>query len=171
MVSKSLRSRTQCFRQRPKNKTEKSRIASGLARGAKQTPTPSPVWGRTLVCTFPGIRVQAGDVWSCHGDCCQQRLPPWNLFDPVTHTQSWNNRLCKWLLLCKQRQGCKSIINELGDIDIHPHLISTAQQPEEKRGVCPAKSHGLVGNSEKEKTLGTKPQRGRDDGLQPLNRF
>jgi hypothetical protein len=90
--------------------------------------------------------------------------PWWNLFGPVTHTQSWNNRLCKWLLLCKYRQGWKSIINELGDIDIHLHLISTAWQPEET-WVCLAKSHGLVGNSEKKKKQETKTQRGRDDCL------
>jgi hypothetical protein len=27
--------------------------------------------------------------------------PWWNLFGLMTPTQSWNNRLCKWPLLCK----------------------------------------------------------------------
>lgn len=90
---------------------------------------------------------------------------PWcNLFGPVTHTRSWNNRLCKWLLLCKQRQGWKSIINELGDIDIHPHLISTARQPEES-WVLPSSPTGWQGIQKKKKELGTDTQRERDDGL------
>lgn len=61
-----------------KIKTEKSHFASCLAHLycplAQQTPTQSTVQGGWLG-TFQAIRVETGDVWCCHGDRCQQRLP------------------------------------------------------------------------------------------------
>lgn len=68
-------------RQRPKTKTEKSHFASRVAHIvfelSKLQPSPQC---RARHGTFLGIEAEAGDVWSCHGDGCQQRLP---LLEPL----------------------------------------------------------------------------------------
>lgn len=79
--SKRLVKECDAVQQRPKIKTEKSHFASRVVPIAielsKLQPSPPCRAGHG---TFLGIRVVAGDVWSCHGDCCQQRLP---LLEPL----------------------------------------------------------------------------------------
>lgn len=87
-----------------KIKTEKSHFASYSAHMCssltQQTLTPSTVWGAGVAPSRPSVlRLEMCGVVMV--TAVDKGYPWWNLFGLVTPTQSWDNRLCKWLLLCK----------------------------------------------------------------------
>lgn len=81
-----------------KNSTLPAELLISLFSSTNSSPVPSARQDSALLGAFE-LRLEMCGVAMVIA--VNKGYPWWNLFGPMTHTQSWNNRLCKWLLLCK----------------------------------------------------------------------